>query len=139
MTPELTGLLGVGGILFLLAIRIPVAFAMFSVGLLGLSYLNSPTAAFNLLASETFTLTTNPALIVIPLFILMGNVATESGMSRSLYDAAYAWIGSIRGGLASATVVGCAGFAALSVWRSIHPTRRRSSEPRSRNYYSSLT
>lgn len=114
MTPELTGLLGVGGILVLLALRIPVAFAMFAVGLAGLAYLNSPTAALNLLASETFTLTTNPALIVIPLFILMGNVATECGMSRSLYDAAYAWIGSIRGGLASATVVGCAGFAALS-------------------------
>ncbi|MDH5749298.1 MAG: TRAP transporter large permease, partial [Rhodospirillales bacterium] len=114
MTPELTGLVGICGIFFLLAIRIPVAFAMFAVGLAGLSYLNSSTAAFNLLASETFTLTTNTSLIVIPLFILMGNVATESGMSRSLYDAAYAWIGSIRGGLASATVVGCAGFAALS-------------------------
>lgn len=49
-----------------------------------------------------------------PLFILMGNVATETGMSRKLYDAAYAWIGSIRGGLASATVVACGGFAALS-------------------------
>jgi TRAP-type C4-dicarboxylate transport system permease large subunit len=44
----------------------------------------------------------------------MGNVATETGMSRRLYDAAYATIGSIRGGLASATVIGCGGFAALS-------------------------
>jgi tripartite ATP-independent transporter DctM subunit len=114
MTPETAGLIGVAGILLLLAIRIPVAVAMFVVGLSGLAYLNSPSAAFNLLASETFTLTTNPALIIIPLFILMGNIATESGMSRHLYDAAYAWIGSIRGGLASATVVGCAGFAALS-------------------------
>ena len=44
----------------------------------------------------------------------MGNIDTQSGMSRALYEAAYAWIGQIRGGLASATVVGCAGFAALS-------------------------
>ncbi len=52
--------------------------------------------------------------MVVPLFILMGNVATETGMSRRLYDAAYAIIGRIRGGLASATVIGCGGFAALS-------------------------
>ena len=56
----------------------------------------------------------HPELVVVPLFILMGNVATATGMSRQLFDAAYAIIGHIRGGLASATVVGCGGFAALS-------------------------
>jgi tripartite ATP-independent transporter DctM subunit len=67
-----------------------------------------------LLASETFTLASNSELVIIPLFILMGNVATQTGMSRQLYDAAYAMIGQVRGGLASATVIGCGGFAALS-------------------------
>jgi TRAP-type C4-dicarboxylate transport system permease large subunit len=68
----------------------------------------------SLLASESFTLASSQELVVVPLFILMGNVATETGMSRRLYDAAYAIIGSVRGGLASATVIGCGGFAALS-------------------------
>ena len=114
MSPEVAGLTGLAVLLALLALRIPVAFAMFLVGLAGLSYLDSPSSALSLLASETFTLASSAELVVIPLFILMGNVATEAGMSRRLYDAAYAWIGPIRGGLASATVLGCAGFAALS-------------------------
>ncbi|MBT8409501.1 MAG: TRAP transporter large permease, partial [Alphaproteobacteria bacterium] len=67
-----------------------------------------------LLASESFTLASSPELVVVPLFILMGNVASATGMSRQLYDAAYAIVGHIRGGLASATVIGCGGFAALS-------------------------
>ena len=52
--------------------------------------------------------------MIIPLFVLMGNLASISGMSRDLYGAAYAWIGHWRGGLASATIAACAGFAALS-------------------------
>jgi tripartite ATP-independent transporter DctM subunit len=114
MSPEATGFFGLVVLVVLLALRIPVAFAMFAVGLAGVAYLNSPSSALSLLASETFTLASSAELVVIPLFILMGNVATEAGMSRRLYDAAYAWIGPIRGGLASATVLGCAGFAALS-------------------------
>ncbi|WEX10534.1 TRAP transporter large permease [Chelativorans sp. AA-79] len=113
MSATLIGLLGLAALFALFALRVPVAFAMFTVGLVGVSILSSPSNAFNLLASETFTLASSAELIVIPLFILMGNVATESGMSRRLYDAAYALIGSIRGGLASATIVGCGGFAAL--------------------------
>ncbi len=114
MSPEFIGLLGIISLFSMLALRVPVAFAMFIVGLVGVSVLNSTKAALSLLASESFTLASSHELIVIPLFILMGNVATESGMSRKLYDAAYAMIGTIRGGLASATVIGCAGFAALS-------------------------
>jgi tripartite ATP-independent transporter DctM subunit len=70
--------------------------------------------ALTFLANDSFALASSADLVVIPLFILMGNVATESGLSRKLYDAAYAWIGHWRGGLASATVVGSGGFAALS-------------------------
>ncbi|WP_343116096.1 TRAP transporter large permease [Ostreiculturibacter nitratireducens] len=114
MSPEAFGITGVAALFALLALRVPVAFAMIVVGLAGVSILNSPKAALSLLASEGFNLASNADLIVIPLFILLGNIATEAGMSRKLYDAAYAWIGRFRGGLASATVVGCAGFAALS-------------------------
>ncbi len=108
------GVLGMVVLFALLALRVPVAFAMLAVGFTGVAILNSFAAATSLLASECFTLASSAELVVVPLFILMGNVATETGMSRQLYDAAYATIGSIRGGLASATVIGCGGFAALS-------------------------
>lgn len=114
MTPQLVGFIGIAALFFLLVIRVPVAFSMFVVGLGGLLALTTPQSAFSLLATESFTLASSAELIVIPLFILMGNVATESGMSSRLYDAAYSWIGAVRGGLASATIIGCAGFAALS-------------------------
>jgi tripartite ATP-independent transporter DctM subunit len=107
------GVTGMAILLVMLALRVPVAFAMFAVGFAGIAILNGPASAMSLMASESFTLASSAELVVVPLFILMGNVATETRMSRALYDAAYAMIGSIRGGLASATVIGCGGFAAL--------------------------
>jgi tripartite ATP-independent transporter DctM subunit len=114
MSPELIGFAGIAALFVLLALRVPVAIAMFVVGLCGIAILRNPSVALSYLSSESFSLASSADLLVIPLFILMGNVATESGMSRKLYDAAYAWIGSWRGGLASATVLGSGGFAALS-------------------------
>lgn len=114
MSPVAAGLTGIAVLLVLLLIRIPVAFAMFAVGFAGIWSLNGLQAAVGLLSSETFALASNAELIVVPLFILMGNVASVTGMSRSLYEAAYATIGRMRGGLAAATVIGCGGFAALS-------------------------
>ncbi len=114
MSVEAAGFVGIAALLMLLILRVPVAFAMFLVGFLGIWALNGWNAAMGLLGSETFTLASSPELVVVPLFILMGNVASATGMSRQLYNAAYAMIGHIRGGLASATVIGCGGFAALS-------------------------
>ena len=114
MSASMIGFVGILIMFGLLVLRIPVAFAMFSVGFVGITVLDSSRSAFSLLASETFTLASSPELVVIPLFILMGNVASITGMSQKLYDAAYAIIGQLRGGLASATVIGCGGFAALS-------------------------
>jgi tripartite ATP-independent transporter DctM subunit len=114
MSPEIVGLLGIAVLLILLAVRVPVAIAMFIVGLGGIGILRNPNVALTYLSNDSFGLASSADLVVIPLFILMGNVATESGLSRRLYDAAYAWIGHWRGGLASATVVGSGGFAALS-------------------------
>ncbi|GKY86640.1 TRAP transporter large permease [Sinisalibacter aestuarii] len=114
MSQEVIGLVGMAILFVLLGLRVPVAFAMFAVGFVGNWILNSPAAALSQLASDSFSLASSAELVVVPLFILMGNVATETGMSRKLYDAAYATIGSIRGGLASSTVIACGGFAALS-------------------------
>lgn len=70
--------------------------------------------ALSNMSGEAFEAASNFNLLVIPMFILMGNIAGASGMSRDLFMAAYRWIGHYRGGLASATVSACAGFAALS-------------------------
>ena len=114
MSASAIGLIGIVALFALLLLRIPVAFAMFVVGFIGTAVLNGTNAAMSTLASEAFTLGSSAELVVIPLFILMGNVASMTGMSRQLYDAAYAIVGQMRGGLASATVIGCGGFAALS-------------------------
>ncbi|NDV02835.1 TRAP transporter large permease [Pseudoroseicyclus tamaricis] len=114
MSPELIGLLGILVLFVLLILRIPVAIALAVVGFVGVWVLNSWNAALSTLSTEAFTVASKSELVVVPLFILMGNVAGETGMSRRLYDAAYAVIGQLRGGLASATIIGCGGFAALS-------------------------
>ncbi len=114
MSETQIGFAGLAVLFVLLAMRIPVAFAMFAVGFAGIWLLNGLSAATSLLASEAFTMASSPELVIIPLFILMGNIAHQTGLNRQLYDAAYAMIGHFRGGLAAATLVGCGGFAALS-------------------------
>ncbi len=114
MTPFAIGVAGMAILLVLLILRVPVAFAMFLVGFSGIAAIDGMNTGLSLLASESFTLATSAELVVVPLFILMGNVAAVTGMSRRLYDAAYVIIGHMKGGLALATVIGCGGFAALS-------------------------
>ena len=86
---------------------------MLLVGTWGIWMVRSK-AAIPKLAGEIFNEASNYPLTIIPLFVLMGNFAGVSGMSRDLYDAAHSWLGHLKGGLASATIVGCAGFSALS-------------------------
>ena len=114
MTATALGIAGLAALFILLTLRMPVGIAMLLVGFVGFGFANGWSSALALLASEPFVISSNYNLIVIPLFILMGNLATISGMSRDLYAAAYAWVGHWRGGLASATIAACSGFAALS-------------------------
>lgn len=106
-------LLGFVALFLLLFIRMPVGLAMMLVGTVGIWFIRE-RAAIPKLAGEIFNEASNYPLTIIPLFVLMGNLAGISGMSRDLYDAAHSWLGHLKGGLASATVVGCAGFSALS-------------------------
>ena len=106
-------ILGFAALFFLLFIRMPVGTSMMLVGAVGI-YMIRPQASLPVVAGEIFGEASNYPLTILPLFILMGNLAGVSGMSRDLYDAAHSWIGHLRGGLASATIVGCAGFSALS-------------------------
>ena len=114
MDPTLLGILGFVLILVLMSQRVPVALAMIIVGFAGLAVINSWPAALATLVTETWSTAIFYELTVIPFFVLMGNVASMCGMSRDLYNAANAWVGWMRGGLAHSTVLGCTGFAALS-------------------------
>ena len=104
---------GFAALFVLLFIRMPVGTAMMLVGAVGI-YMVRPPAALPVVAGEIFGEASNYPLTILPMFIAMGYLAGVSGMSRDLYDAAHAWLGHLKGGLASATIVGCAGFSALS-------------------------
>ena len=110
----LSGVLGILALFVLLAIKMPVGFAMMAVGIVGITLLQSWNAALSTLSTETFELIMKPDLTIIPLFVLMGNLAGISGISANLYDAANTFMSRLRGGLASATIAACAGFSALS-------------------------
>ncbi|HJX03005.1 MAG TPA: TRAP transporter large permease subunit, partial [Dehalococcoidia bacterium] len=113
MSPVTAGIAGIILLIVLMLLRLPVAFTMASVGVAGFMYLSGPTAAFGILSRDIFDQFASYPLSVIPMFILMGCFAFASGISRRLYDTAYKWVGQLRGGLTIATVLACAGFAAI--------------------------
>jgi tripartite ATP-independent transporter DctM subunit len=108
---------GVLGIVVLLLVLfflgMPVGFAMAIVGFCGFCYVVSFKAGLNMVGSVLWDTFSKYGLTVIPLFILMGQVAFYSGVNEKLYKAAYKWVGQIRGGIAMATVMACAAFAAI--------------------------
>lgn len=108
-------LVGLGLMMVLALLRIPIAIAMGVVGFFGVAYLRDWNFAPAMAMVETKVYETgrNYTLSVIPLFILMGNLVTRAGMSQELFRAAYTFVGHLRGGLAMATVVACAGFGAI--------------------------
>ncbi len=114
MTDLAFGLLGFVGLFLLMILRTPVAFAMLMTGFFGIWMLDGLRRAGAVLLTETYSSVANYSLVVVPMFVLLGNVASEAGFSRGLYDAAHAWVGRMRGGLATASVIGCAAFAAVS-------------------------
>ena len=92
---------------------IPVGFAMGIVGFCGFCYIISFKAGLNMLSSVLWETFSKYGLTVIPLFIFMGQIAFYSGVNEKLYNAAYKWVGQIRGGIAMATVMACSAFAAI--------------------------
>jgi tripartite ATP-independent transporter DctM subunit len=107
------GIIGIALLVLLMLLRLPVAFAMALMGVVGFAYLATPGAALGLLGRVIFDEFHSYPLTVIPLFILMGSFAYASGISKRLYETTYAWIGHFRGGLTIATVFACAGFGAI--------------------------
>lgn len=113
MTPLEIGYLMVAGVIVLLALGIPVALSLLAMGATGLFAIRGVRGTEFLLESLPYTSVANLALIVIPLFILMGHFAFSAGLSDKAYKAAKAWVGHIAGGLPIATVFACAGFATV--------------------------
>jgi len=113
MSPVIVGVIGLAILLLLLSIRLPVGFTMALVGLSGFIYLVSPEGGLTMAARACWDQFNSYSFSVIPLFILMGQFAFSSGISRRLYKSAHNWLGHMRGGLAMATIGACAGFAAV--------------------------
>jgi len=113
MSPETTGIVGIGLLLVLFLIKMHIAFSMAFVGLVGFAFLSGFEPAFTLLAQDMYEAFTSYPLSVIPMFILMGSFAFAAGISKRLYHTTYVWFGAFRGGLTIATVIACAGFAAI--------------------------
>ncbi|MEO0249371.1 MAG: TRAP transporter large permease [candidate division WOR-3 bacterium] len=113
MSPVTIGFIGLGVMLLLFFLRMPVAFAMMLVGFAGLAYLDGPQAAFYTLSRDIFDDFSSYPLSVVTTFIFLGAFAFASGMGARLYRAAYVWVGHLGGGLVMATILACAGFSAI--------------------------
>lgn len=107
--------LAIIGLLFaLLAIGMPVGFAMAVSGALGLLATAGMAATIGVLETTPFSVTNSYELIAIPMFILMAELVVASGIADGLFHALAVWIGRVKGGLAVATALAGAGFGAIS-------------------------
>lgn len=122
ISPMGLALIGIGVLLVLLALGMNIGISMFAVGFFGclaaysvkgLAWTQAVNASFIVFKKIPFTQATNYSFVVIPLFILMGQLCYYSGMSAGLYDMAHKLLGSLRGGLAMASVAACALFGAI--------------------------
>jgi C4-dicarboxylate transporter DctM subunit len=113
MNPTLIGIVGIAVMIIIFMSRMPVAYVMAMIGYLGFTMMISVKGGMNLLSRSIYEVFSSYGLTTIPLFVLMGQLAFNSGISRRLYDTANKYLGSTRGGLAMATVSACTGFGAV--------------------------
>jgi tripartite ATP-independent transporter DctM subunit len=113
MSNAFIGLLGIIALLIILATSLPIALCLAVVGIAGLFILAGPEAAIRTIASATFTRMTDLSLIIIPLFVLMGMLAQQGGLSSRTYETLSMWVGKIKGGLAVATMAACTAFGTV--------------------------
>ena len=114
VSPVSAGLFGICFLILLLFSGMHIGIAMGLVGFLGMAYVAGIGSGLSIMRITPYTTISSYGCSVIPLFILMGTFCFYSGLSRDLYFTMYRWLGYLPGGLAMATVGGCAGFAAVS-------------------------
>jgi C4-dicarboxylate transporter DctM subunit len=108
-----TGIVGIFVLLVMFLTGIELAYAMAFIGFIGLGYLGTWSAASNMVVKDFFETFTSYGFTVIPLFVLMGQVASNSDIARKLYNSAQKFVGHIPGGLAMTTVAGATLFKAM--------------------------
>ena len=113
MSNEMIGTMGIGFMLILFFLGVPVAFAMGIAGVVGFAVVNGVDPALNLLTQDLYEGLSSYPLSVIPMFVLMGGYAFAAGIGGKLYETAYVWMGRFRGGLCMATTIACAFFGAV--------------------------
>jgi tripartite ATP-independent transporter DctM subunit len=107
------GIAGLVCLLGLIAVRVPIAYTMILVGIAGTVVQSGPAVVLNQLKDLAYAQFSIYDLSVLPMFILMGGLASRCGLSRDLFRGANAWLGRFRGGVAMAAVAACAGFGAV--------------------------
>jgi C4-dicarboxylate transporter, DctM subunit len=113
MNGDVIALTGFGALFAMMILRVPIGIAMGLVGVAGFGAMAGMKPALNLLAQSPIRTVTDFNLTLIPFFILMGVLATNSGMSSELFRTGRHWLGFVKGGMAISTVGACAGFAAI--------------------------
>lgn len=113
MEPAAVGIIALSIMFALLVAGVPIGVAMALCGLAGMAAIIGAGPALSLFGTTVYETTVTYDLSIIPLFVLMGAIATRSGLSRELYSAFNAWFGAFRGGLALATIGACGAFAAI--------------------------
>ncbi|MFA6012939.1 MAG: TRAP transporter large permease [Desulfobacteraceae bacterium] len=113
MSVTIVGVIGIVALFVLIFSRIPVGLVMALVGVTGFAYMINVDAAMSMMVKDIFDVFGSYNLTVIPLFILMGQIAFHAGISARLFNVAYKMIGHWPGGMAIATIGACAGFAAI--------------------------
>ena len=113
MEPAINGLIGLGILIIILFSRMPVGFSMGIMGLAGITYMLSFDAALHTLAKDFYSMFGSYNMTVVPLFILMGQIAFHAGISRKLFETAHTILDYLPGGLAVATIGACSMFAAI--------------------------
>jgi C4-dicarboxylate transporter DctM subunit len=114
MTSDIAfGLISIFVLVLFFLTGIEISFAIGIIGFIGYIYLTDLVGAMSILGKDIYDTFASYSLTVIPLFVLMGQVAYHSGTARKIYDAAYKYVGHIPGGLAMTTVVGATLFKAM--------------------------
>lgn len=107
-------ILAIIAMIVMLFLRIPVAFGVLAAGLAGSMILSNPTQALQLASATLFNQFSANTMVTLPLFILMGQIIFQTGMSAKLFSAAYKWIGFLPGGVAATTIAASIGFSTVS-------------------------
>ncbi len=113
MSEVVTGVTALFILILVFLTGIELAFAMAAVGFIGFAYLVGFAPACNLLVKDFFDTFTSYGFTVVPLFVLMGQIASNADIAKRLYRGAHKWVGHIPGGLAMTTVVGATLFKAM--------------------------